>query len=98
MPHTKMGKWSVGLIGAFIVLMLIFYGFIIAGQRGGQYFFDNLYLTIPFVLAGACGVASFTVGLMAIIKQRERSALTYVAVVIGALVTLWIAAELIFPH
>lgn len=98
MPRTKLGKWSVSLISAFIVLMLIFYGFIIAGQRGGEGFFDNLILTIPAVLAGACAMASFIIGLIAIIKQRERSAFTYIAAVIGALVTLWIAAEIIFPH
>jgi len=98
MPRTKLGEWSVGLISVFFVLLLIFYGFIIAGQRGGQGFFDNLFLAIPAVLAGACGIASFVVGPMAIIKQRERSALVYLAVVIGALVTLWIAAEIIFPH
>ncbi len=98
MPHTKMGKWSVSLISAFFVLMLIFYGFIIAGQRGGEAFFSNLTLTIPILLAGACGIAAFVTGLIAIIKYRERSALTYAAVVIGALVTLWTAAEIIFPH
>ncbi len=98
MPSTKIGKWSVSLISAFFVLILIFYGFIIAGQRGGDGFFDNLYLAIPAVLAGVCGIASFVVGLMAIIKQRERSALVYLAVVIGALVTLFIAAEILFPH
>lgn len=98
MPHTTLGKWSVGLFGAFIVLILIFFGFITAGQRGGEGFFDNLYLAIPGVLSGVCGIAAFVVGIIAIVKQRERSALTYVAVIIGALITLWIAAEIIFPH
>jgi len=98
MPKTNLGKWSVSLIGSFIVLILIFYGFIIAGQRGGQGFFDNLYLAIPGVLAGACCVAAFVIGIIAIAKQKERSALVYIAVVIGALVTFFIGAEILFPH
>jgi len=98
MPHTKMGKWSVSLISAFILFLLIFYVLVATGQRGGDTFFSNLTLTIPILLAGACGIAAFITGLIAIIKYRERSALTYAAVVIGALVTLWTAAEIIFPH
>jgi len=98
MPHTKMGKWSVRLIGAFFVSLFVLYVFIIAGQRGGESFFSNLTLAIPGLLAGACSVAGFVVGIIAIAKQRERSALVYLAVVIGALVTLFIAAEIIFPH
>ena len=98
MSRTKFGKWSVSLISAFFVLILVFYGFIIAGQRGGETFFSNLTLAIPMLLAGACAVAAFVVGLNAMIRQRERSVLVYVAVVIGALITLWIAAEILFPH
>ena len=93
-----MGKRSVKLIGAFFVSLGVLYAFIIAGQRGGEGFFDNLYLAIPGILAGAFGVASFVFGLIAIIRQRERSVLVYLTVVIGALVTLFIGAEIIFPH
>ncbi|MBU0597916.1 hypothetical protein KKF61_02875 [Patescibacteria group bacterium] len=98
MPRTKIGKWSAGLIGAFVVFLALFYVIVATGQRGGEGFFDNLYLTISILLAGVCGVASFVAGLIAIIKQRERAVLVYLAVIIGALVTLWIAAEIFFPH
>ena len=98
MPRTKLGKWSVGLIGVFFICLLLFYALVISGQRGGESFFSNLALTIPMLIAGVCGIAALAVGLIAIIRHRERSALVYLAVVIGALVTLWIAAEFIFPH
>lgn len=98
MPKTKLGKWSVNLIGAFIVFLLIFYAIIATGQKGGDTFFSNMYLTIPFLLAAISGIASFICGLIAIIKQRERSVLAYIAVVIGALVTFFAAGEILFPH
>ena len=98
MPHTKIGKWSVGLIGAFFVLLLGFYLFVSAGQRGGNAFFSESSLTILLLLAFACGVAGFVIGIVAIAKQKERAMLVYSSVVIGALVTLWIASETYFPH
>ena len=98
MPKTKAGKWAVSMAGAFIVLLLVFYGIVISGQRGGETYFSNLALAIPITLAGVCAVAGLVVGLIAVIRKRERSGLVYVAIVIGALVTLWTAAEIIFPH
>jgi len=98
MPHTKIGKWSVGLIGAFIVSMVLLYIFIAKGHRGGDTFFSNPALAVPLLSAGVCGIAGFVTGLIAMIKQRDRSALVYIAVCIGGLVTLWTAAEILFPH
>ena len=98
MPKTKLGKWSVGLLGTIIVLLALFAVLVGTGQRGGDNFFSNLWLTIPMLLAGSCALAGMVVGLMAIIKKRERGWLVFVAVVIGAFVTLFIAAELLFPH
>ena len=98
MIKTKLGKWSVGLMGLFIILMTIFFAFITAGQKGGDGFFDNLYLTIPFFLAGLSGIAGFIIGLLAIIKQQDKSALVYISSFIGFLITLFILAEIIFPH
>jgi len=98
MPKTKIGKLSVGLIGAFIILLILFYILVATGQRGGETFFSNQALAVPILLAGLCGIVAFVTGLIAIIKQRERAVLVYLAVVIGALVTLWTAAEIMFPH
>ncbi|MFH1597877.1 MAG: hypothetical protein ABIB97_02285 [Patescibacteria group bacterium] len=98
MPKTKLGKWSVSLCGAFIVFLALFYVLVATGQRGGDTFFSNWALTIPILLAAIGGIGGFVIGLMAIFKQRERSWLVYLAVVIGALVTFFTAAELLFPH
>ena len=43
LPESQLGKWSVGLIIAFIVCLGIFFIFIALGQKGGETFFSNLF-------------------------------------------------------
>ena len=90
MPKTKLGKWSVGLLVAFILLIVMFSMLGIDGEKGGVDFANLLTLS--------CALAGLVVGLMAIIKQRERAVLVFIAVVIDFLVvTGFIGAELFFP-
>ncbi len=98
MPHTKLGKWSVGLIIGFIVLLLVFYGLVLSGQRGGEKYFDNLILAIPFTLAGLCGIAAFITGILAVLMKRERTILVFLAIAIGAFVIIFLSGEIISPH
>jgi len=98
MPKTVPGKWSVWLIAVFIVLFASFRLFVVAGQRGGEGFFDNLLLAIPMLLAGISGIASFFTGLLGVTRYRERSILVYPAMIIGLCVLLFTVAEIAFPH
>jgi hypothetical protein len=51
------------------------------------------------MLAGmAAGVAGLITGLISILKHKEHAILVYLATVIGALLTVYLAAELLFPH
>ena len=97
-PETKLGKWSVWLIIAMAALVGVFFIFIALGERGGDTFFSNLYLTIPMMCAGISGIASFVTGLIGIIKDRDFSVLIFVPTIIGFLVLLYIIAEFAFPH
>lgn len=98
MPKTTLGKWSVGLIILFFVLLGA--GRIVATVTGGggETFFDNLPLGLTMLSAGLAGVAAFVVGLIAVIKQRERSALVYVAMVIGFIVIAFALGEFLGPE
>ena len=98
MPKTKLGKLSVGLLGGFVILLVIFFLLIASGQRGGATFFSNLYLAVPFILAGICGVISFVCGMVAIVKTKEHSVLVYISTFIGFFVTLYLFAEIAYPH
>lgn len=96
MPKTKLGKWSIGLFG-FAVLCFIFTNIVASlGQTGGKRFQDNLLISIPMLLLAICGVSSFIVGLLGIIKSQERSALVYIITFLGFLLTLLIIGELLF--
>lgn len=51
------------------------------------------------MLAGmASGVSAFVTGLIAILKQKERTVLVYVSTVISALLILFLFGEIVFPH
>ena len=98
MLRTTLGKWSTALIVAFIVLLVSFQLLVASGQRGGETFFSALVLAVPILIGGICGVSAFVIGLIGVIRSRERSVTVYLAVTIGLLVLLWGLAEIIFPH
>ena len=97
-PKTTLGKWSVALIIAFMVLLGVFQLLVASGQRGGETFFSNLVLTIPMLIAGVSGISAFATGLIGIIKSRERSVIVYLAALIGLFVLLFWIGEIAFPH
>jgi len=97
-PKTRLGRWSAWLIVAFIVFFGLFYLFVASGQRGGATFFSNLFLTVPVVIAAISGIAAFFTGIIGVIKDRERSFLVYLSILIGLIILLYCLAEIIFPH
>ena len=98
LPKTSWGKWSVGLVLAFILFFALFVILVASGQRGGETFFSNLLLTVPMFLAGTCGVAAFVTGLIGIIKSKERSILVYLAILIGLYILVFGLGEVLVPH
>ncbi|MGD0353113.1 MAG: hypothetical protein ABSB38_06420 [Dehalococcoidia bacterium] len=98
LPKTSLGKWSVGLIAAFILFLVLFIILVVSGQRGGETFFSNLLLTVPMFLAGTCGVAAFVTGLIGIIKSKERSILVFLAIFIGFDILVFCLGEFLVPH
>jgi len=50
------------------------------------------------LIAGISGVCSFALGLISIIKNRERSIFVFIATIIGFFILYWILAEILFPH
>jgi hypothetical protein len=98
LPKSYLGKWSIGLIAAFAVFFVIFQLLVASGQRGGETFFSNLALTIPILLAGTSGVLSFLIGLIGVIRNRERSILVFLAMLVGFFILLFSIGEVVFPH
>jgi len=99
MPKTTLGKWSVGLIAAFFLLLAT--GITVVSvfkQEGGETFFDNLWISIPMLGAGASTIAAFITGIIAIIKNKERSILVIITTLFGLLVLWFVAGEIVSPH
>jgi cytochrome bd-type quinol oxidase subunit 2 len=97
-PRTKLGKWSAWLIVAFAILLGVFYILVASGQRGGDTFFSNPILTVPMLLAATSAIAAFIIGLISVVKRKERSVAVVLAIVVGLFVIIFVLGEVIFPH
>lgn len=82
-PKTTLGKWSVGL--SIVVIILIWAKI--------QY-----SIPVPAFAIAVFEVTGFIMSLVAIFKNKDRSLLNLLPLLVGLLIILWIACELIFPH
>jgi hypothetical protein len=55
-------------------------------------------LALTMLVGMAAGVSALITGLIAIIRQKERAILVYAATLVGAGFTLFLLAEVLFPH
>ena len=97
-PKTLLGKWSIGLAVASIVLFILLQFFVASGLRDSYTFISGLLLTIPVPLAGISGISAFFTGIIGIIKSRDRSVLVFLSTMIGLFVILFLLGEVLFPH
>jgi hypothetical protein len=81
-PSTKLGWWSVGLASAYFVLMPMWS------------FFGSLGAYPAFL----CGFVAGIIGLIAVIKQHERSLLVYLAMIPLLFEVIFILGEFLIPH
>ena len=95
-PNTRLGWWALGLAIVFEVLNII-----------NSAVFMRLPENVPWretvlpyfgIFMMLCGVSSGVVGLIAIIRNHERSWLVWLAVLVGAFALLFILAEYLIPH
>ena len=105
LPKIKLGWWSFGLAAAMPVLFFIgmsltdlLYGSVPAGGTILKDISVRPALALTMLAGMASGISAFTIGLIAIIRQKERGLLVYGATLIGALLMIFLIGELIFPH
>lgn len=82
LSKTPSGKWAGLLTLAFIVLMAL------------KYF----RLPLPSPAIAVLGVAGFILAVVSIIKNKDRSLLTWLAIPVGLILIFWIGAEIMYPH
>ena len=99
LPKTTTGKWSVGLIIAFFLLVTLGNFIVkIQGPRADQTFLSNPALSISMLSAGISGIASFFAGILSIIRNKERSILVFLSILIGFFILIFILGEILVPH
>ena len=86
-PKKTAGKWAAILTLFFIVFMSI--------KLGGAMF---IRLPLPTPALAVIGFAGFVMGVISIIKNKDRAILTLLSIPIGLLIIIWTVAEIIFPH
>lgn len=104
-PNTTLGKWSVRLIVAMPILFFIgslftnsLYKLVPAGRTILADIAARPALALTMLAGMVAGISAFIVGLLTIIRQKEKAILVYVSTVIGAFLILFLIGEIIFPH
>ncbi|HKM02288.1 MAG TPA: hypothetical protein VJ083_09580 [Sedimentibacter sp.] len=82
---TTAGKWAAILTLLFIVSMFV-----------KQITLGILPLPTPFI--AVIGVTGFVMGVISIMKNKDRALLTLLSIPIGLIIIIWVAAEIVFPH
>ena len=86
--ETKAGKWAAVLTLIFIVTILIKISALAMIIR----------LPLPSPILAVFGVAGFVMGVISIIRNKDRALLTLLSIPVGLLIIFWVAAEIAFPH
>lgn len=104
MPGTALGKWSVGLITAMLALFFggsslanSLYQSVPAGNSIVEDIAARPALALSMLAGMIAGIAAFITSLLAVIK-KESALLVYISGVIGALLLMLLAGEVVFPH
>ena len=104
-PKTILGKRSLGLIIAMPVLFFFgssftnsLYKSVPAGSTILEDIVKRPALALTMLAGMVAGISAFIVGLIAIIRKKERAFLVYIATSIGMLLILFLIGEVLFPH
>ena len=105
MPGTILGRWTVGLIAVMPILFVFGFSFsrslyesVTAGRTLLADIVSRPLLALTMLTGMTAGISGFITGLLAIVKLKENALLVYISTVLGGLLTLFLIAELAFPH
>jgi hypothetical protein len=86
------------LLTGSLLCFAAFFLLVISGRRGGDSFFSNLWLSVTILSAAGLAIAAGAVGLVAAIRDGERSLVVGVGIVFGFSILLFTVGEIAFPH
>lgn len=59
---------------------------------------DRPGVALPMLAGFASGITAFITGTVALLRRKERAPLVFLSTAIGALLLLFLSAEVLFPH
>jgi hypothetical protein len=95
-PITRPGWAAGGLMITFGILFLI--NSFVFMPPGTNALFPRTFLIFYGIFMILCGISAGIVGLIALIRNHERSWLVWLAVLPGAFVLFLLLGELLVPH
>jgi hypothetical protein len=96
--------WSFGLIIAMFTLFIVGMSFVRMYESvpAGDTILADVVgrpgVALSMLAGFGSGIAAFVTGFLAIIRNKERAFLVFVSTIIGALLILFLAAEIAFQH
>ncbi len=92
-PETKLGRWSVGLNIFFLIIIIIS---IILVNVFGILSFDDHWWDVTVPVAFLIEMIAFFTGIRAVRKNKERSVLVYLSILMGVCVILFVIFHSLF--
>ncbi|MEX1124487.1 MAG: hypothetical protein WEE53_02360 [Acidimicrobiia bacterium] len=94
-PTKPFGRWSVGFAVAFGVGLIAEWLAVLSGQDRSEFgtFFDNWWLAGPALFAVLGGFSALVSGVVAMIREHDRSIGVILSILVGLLVALVITGE-----
>ena len=92
-PTERFGRWSVGSGVAFGVGQISYWLAVLSGQDRGEFastFFDNWWLAGPALLMVVGGLSALVSGVLAMIREHDRSIGVILSTLVGLLVVLFL--------
>jgi hypothetical protein len=96
LPRTKNGRWAIRLLGLFALLFLINQTLFMPAPEPLP--LPRLLLIVYGLLLILTGLACGAMGLISLIRERDRSWLVWLAVIPGAMILFFLLGEFLFPH
>ena len=92
-PKTRLGKWSAGLNAFFLIAITTSCVSVLILKILS---FDDHWWDATVPITFLASIIAFILGIIAIIKNKERSVFVYAAVIVGLLVILFIPLHSLF--
>lgn len=95
-PSTRLGWWSVGLAATFVLLFIINQALFVSGAVVVPW--EGVVSPLLYAIALlSIGLASGVVGLIAVIRQHERSWLVWLTILPLLFVLFLVIGEFLIP-